>query len=89
VEPTDSIKVSYFLSQTLEETNEYVEDPKNLISASIQGRPLRMKLKITLSYNPGSNPVSPHFKQVQLNIECDKQSVWCENPIHQFENLSF
>ena len=82
VEPTDSIKLSYVLQQALEESNEYVEDPKNQIAVSLGGRPLRMKIKVTLSYQPGSNPVSPHFKSVQLNIECDKQSVWCENPVH-------
>jgi hypothetical protein len=77
------------LQPALEESNEYVEDPKNQIAVSLGGRPLRMKIKVTLSYSPGSNPVSPHFKSVQLNIECDKQSVWCENPVHQFETISF
>jgi len=48
-----------------------------------------MKLKVTLSYDPGKNPVSAHFKSVQLNIECDKQIVWTENSVHQFESLSF
>lgn len=50
---------------------------------------MRAKLKITLSYNPGSNPVSPHFKQIQLNIDCGKESLWCEQPVWNFDQMSF
>ena len=64
-EPTDSIKMTCQLAPVLEETHEYVEDPKNLIATHhLSGRILRAKLKITLNYNPGSNPVSPYFRAV-------------------------
>jgi hypothetical protein len=50
---------------------------------------MRAKLKITLSYSPGANPVSPHFKQIQLNIDCGKESIWCEQTVFDFEEMSF
>lgn len=90
VEPTDSIKLSCQLQRIPEESTEYVEDPRNMIAQNLEsGRVLRAKLKVTLSYSPGSNPVSPLFRQVQLNIDCSKETVWCENPVHQFDDLSF
>lgn len=63
VEPTDSIQASTQLTN-LEPTQEYVEDPKGQILTNFGGQILRSKLRLTLSYQPGSNPVSPHFKSV-------------------------
>ncbi len=74
----------------LEDTNEYVEDPKNQIAVNYKtNKVLRAKLKITLSYSPGKNPESPLFKFVQLNIDCGKQSCWTENTVYNFEEMSF
>jgi len=49
---------------SLEKTNEYVEDPKQIILTNEQGQVLRARYKITMSYQPGQNPVSPCFKNV-------------------------
>lgn len=49
----------------MEACSEYVEDPDNKLARNEHGQLLRTKLKITLSYSPGSNPSGcPHFRGV-------------------------
>ena len=89
-EPTDAIKLTCELQSLLEPTKEYVEDPQKLIAVDPRkGRLLRAKLKITLAYAAGSNPVSPYFRQVQVNIDFNKHSYMCEESVFEFPDLSF
>lgn len=89
-EPTDSIVMTCQLQPFLEETHEYVEDPKNLIATHhLSGRILRAKVKITLNYAPGNNPVSPYFRQIQLNIDSNKYSFYNEQSVFDFSEMSF
>lgn len=62
----------------LEATGEYMEDPKNMIARNDLGQVLRQKVKITLSYQAGSNPVSALFKNVQVSIDLPKTGAYCE-----------
>lgn len=89
-EPTDAIKLTCELQPLLEETKDYVEDPQKLIAVDQRkGRLLRARLKITLAYAAGSNPVSPYFRQVQVNIDLNRHSYMCEESVFEFPDLSF
>jgi 5,10-methylene-tetrahydrofolate dehydrogenase/methenyl tetrahydrofolate cyclohydrolase len=61
-EPTDSIQMACVLVGKLETSAEYVEG-QNLARNDL-GQILRQKVKITLSYQPGSNPISALFRNV-------------------------
>ena len=76
-EPTDAISVSLNL-QAIETCTEYIEDPRKVLARDIGGSLFRCKLKITLSYSSGANPISPLFKFVQVNLEYPSDSVFCE-----------
>jgi len=54
-EPPESLVVTPTLASFIEASGEYIEDPKNMIARNEQGRIIRMKLKVTLSYNGGSS----------------------------------
>lgn len=69
--------------------NEYIEDPKKVLARNNDGQILRAKMKITMSYSPGVNPVSPHFKGVQLNIELPPQSTYMDQKVYRYEQISF
>lgn len=88
-EPTDSLQISCQLTSRLEATNEYIEDPKHIIARNEMQQVLRAKLKISLSYQAGSNPISATFKFVQVVIEPPKTGVFVEQQVFRFENLSF
>lgn len=75
--------------QPLEASSEYVEDPKHIILTNMMLQPMRAKLRITMSYQPGSNPVSPHFKAVQMTLEYPKQYLYCEQAVFKQESMSF
>jgi len=48
--PLDNLNVNLQLSNSIEECNEYLEDPDNLLARNPMGQLYRQKLKITLSY---------------------------------------
>jgi hypothetical protein len=50
VEPPEQLVVTPTLASFIEASSEYLEDPQNLIAKNEQGRVIRMKMKVTLSY---------------------------------------
>ena len=45
-------------------------------------------MKVTLSYQAGSNPISPNFKKVQINLE-HSDAIYTEQNVFVHENVSF
>lgn len=48
--PLDNLNVNLQVSNSIEECNEYLEDPDNTLARNPMGQLFRQKLKITLSY---------------------------------------
>ena len=55
MEPPEQLVVTPTLASFIEASSEYLEDPQNLIAKNEQGRVIRMKMKVTLSYKGSSN----------------------------------
>lgn len=89
VEPTDSIQLSCQLVGRIESSHEYIEDTQNMIARDGFGQVLRQKVKITLSYQAGANPISALFKNVQVTLDLPKTGVYCEQRDFKFDHLSF
>ena len=52
--------------------NEYVDDPSNVLAKHDSGKALRLKVKITLAYDPGQAP-SPdggHINNLVVSVHC-------------------
>lgn len=50
---------------------------------------MRSRIKVTLSYQPGLNPLSPHFSQIQMSLEYPKSRFYCESSVFKYDNISF
>ena len=48
--PIDNLNVNLQLTPQIEQCNEYLEDPENILARNLMGQLFRMKLKMTLSY---------------------------------------
>lgn len=63
--PTDSLSVNLQLSPQIEQANEYIEDPNNLIARNPVGQLFRCKLKVTLSHQcPPAQSSTGYFSNV-------------------------
>lgn len=49
-----------------------------MIAKNEMGQVLRQKLKITLSYQAGANPISALFKNIQVTLDLPKTGVFSE-----------
>ena len=49
-EPQSQLVINPHLSSVIEASTEYIEDPQRLIARNDQGRVIRMKLKVSLSF---------------------------------------
>jgi hypothetical protein len=68
VEPPEQLVVTPTLASFIEASSEYLEDPQNLIAKNEQGRVIRMKMKVTLSYkgSAGAADGANILKNVQV-----------------------
>ena len=53
VEPEQVLTIVPTLSSVVESSGEYIEDPRGIIARDANGRVIRMKLKIALSFKGG------------------------------------
>jgi hypothetical protein len=60
-----------------------------MIAKNEMGQVLRQKLKITLSYQAGANPISALFKNIQVTLDLPKTGVYSEQKDFKFDLLSF
>jgi hypothetical protein len=89
VEPQDMLLLNAQLSSVVESSGEYVEDPRNQLVRNTQGRLIRMKLKLTLSFKaiPGSK--GPLLKNVQLSLSQLPHNVYTEEASWKYAELDF
>lgn len=68
VEPPEQLIVTPTLASFIEASSEYLEDPKNLVAKNEQGRVIRMKMKVTISYkgSPSAADGANILKNVQV-----------------------
>lgn len=86
--PTDSLSVNLQLSPTVEQSNEYIEDPKNLIARNGMGQLYRCKLKVTLSHQAAPGVASTgYFTNVQVDLSAPK-GVYLEKKMFKHESLT-
>lgn len=57
------------MSSVIEGSTEYIEDPKGEIARNQEGRVVRMKVKISLSFKGGIDASQSVLKNVQLQIQ--------------------
>ena len=50
MEPPEQLAVAVSLASQVEASGEYIEDPKNMVARNDQGKVVRMKMKVTLSF---------------------------------------
>ena len=83
------MQVSCKVASKVEICNEYIEDPQNKIARSMLGQPLRLKVKLSIGYSAGANPVSASFQNVHLSLEYPQSSVYTEDRVFRYEELNF
>lgn len=57
VEPQEQLVITPTLASFIEASSEYLEDPQNLVAKNEQGRVIRMKMKVTISYKGSSSAI--------------------------------
>lgn len=73
------------LSSMIELSGEYIEDPTHIMAKNDQGKFIRMKLKLSLSYRGAAESVLKNI-QVQLNLP---PNVYSEQTTFKFPELNF
>lgn len=86
-EPSSHMIISPHLSSVIEASTEYIEDPTRMIARNDQGKVIRMKMKVSLSFRAAGDD-SSILKNIQLQI-CLPPNVFAEQTTFKFAELNF
>lgn len=86
-EPPEALLVTPSLASFIEASTEYLEDPKNLIARNTQGRIIRLKLKLTLSFK-STEGGGTLLKNTQITLGLPT-NVWSEQTVYKIAEMDF